>query len=140
MVALWEAVGFHLGGNDTPEMIARKLATQLGFFLVAECDGKLVGTVIGSLERGWGWVQRLAVHPEYRRRGIARRLVQEAEQAHAALGAYRTCLLTHRDNSAAQALYQSLGYETWDGVIVMSRDLTEDRRGTTCRARAKERT
>jgi len=123
-VTLWEASDLHLGGNDTPEMIAWKLSTQPGFFLVAEMDGKIVGTVIGSLERGWGWVQRLAVHPGYRRRGIARRLMQEAEQAHAALGAYRACLLTHRENAAAaQALYQSLGYETWEKVIVMSREL-----------------
>jgi len=122
-VALWEASDLHLGGNDTPEMIAWKLSTQPGFFLVAEMDGKIVGTVIGSLERGWGWVQRLAVHPDYRRRGIARRLMQEAEQAHAALGAYRACLLTHRENAAAQALYHGLGYETWEKVIVMSKEL-----------------
>jgi len=123
-IALWEAVGFHLGGNDPADIIARKLATQPGFFLVAECDGKLVGTVIGSLERGWGWVQRLAVHPDYRRRGIARRLMQEAESARAALGAYRACLLTHRENAAATELYQSLGYEAWEQVLVMSRELT----------------
>jgi ribosomal protein S18 acetylase RimI-like enzyme len=134
VTALLEATGFHLGHNDEAKRIAWKLATQTGFFFVAECDGQLVGTVVGSLERGWGWLQRVAVHPDYRRRGIARRLMQEAEQAHAALGAYRTVLLTHRDNTAAQALYQSLGYETWDGVIVMSRDLTApaEKEGNCC--------
>ncbi len=127
LTALLEAAGFgHFGPSDTEASIAATLATQQSFLLLAEADGRLVGTARGTLERGWGWVQRVAVHPEYRRRGIAKRLIGEVNRTHAALGAYRTVLLTHRDNEAAQALYRGLGYDLWDDVIVMGTRLATE--------------
>ncbi len=95
VVALWELTGFApLGPNDEAASIEWKLATQPGFFLVAVADGQIVGTTVGSLERRWGWLQRVAVHPDYQRRGIAKQLMGRAEEAHAALGAFRTVLMT----------------------------------------------
>jgi len=122
--ALWEQAFEHLGPNDEAASIEWKLATQPGFLFVAEAGGEIVGTVSGTLDRGWGWIQRLAVHPDHRRRGIAKTLMRKAEQAHAALGAHRTVLLAGEGNHAARALYEGLGYDTWDGVIAMGRSLS----------------
>ncbi len=122
VLALWEAVMFSPNGpNEEATNIARKLATQPGFFLVAEMDGQIVGSTVGSLERGWGWIQKVAVHPDYQRRGIATQLVRRAEAEHAKLGAFRTVLLTRDDNTAGRALYEQLGYNVWEHVIVMGR-------------------
>jgi GNAT superfamily N-acetyltransferase len=49
--------------------------------LVATAHGRIVGSVIGGWD-GWrGNIYRLAVVPEYRRLGIARRLVKEVSRA-----------------------------------------------------------
>jgi len=49
--------------------------------LVATIDEEIVGSVIGGWD-GWrGNIYRLAVAPEYRRRGIARSLMKEVSQA-----------------------------------------------------------
>ncbi len=53
----------------------------------------------------------LYVAPEARRRGVAQSLMAHAAQAGRALGASSLSLSTARDNRAAQALYESLGWE-----------------------------
>ncbi|UCC69449.1 MAG: GNAT family N-acetyltransferase, partial [Armatimonadota bacterium] len=120
---LWEACSFEASLNDAEDVLAARAADPRGFVLVGEADGAIIATVMGHMDRRWGWVQRLAVHPEHRRQGLGRRLTQEAERRLAALGAYRVVLLARRDSAAAVGLYQSLGYEIWDPVIVMSRRL-----------------
>jgi ribosomal protein S18 acetylase RimI-like enzyme len=77
---LWEACGFELSLNDAEEVLAARGADPRGFLLVAEADGAIIATVMGHMDRRWGWVQRLAVHPEHRRQGLGRRLTQEAER------------------------------------------------------------
>jgi hypothetical protein len=123
MMALWDACGSNPGMNDTEAILAQRAADPRGFILVVEQDGRMVGTVMGVVDRGWGWVQRLAVHPERRRQGLGRRLTQEAERRLAALGAYRVVLLARRDSPAAIGLYRGRGYEVWEPVVVMSRRL-----------------
>ena len=123
MMALWDACGFEPGMDDTEAILGQRAADPRGFILVAEQDGRMIGTVMGVMDRGWGWVQRLAVHPERRRQGLGRGLTQEAERRLAALGAYRVVLLARRDSPAAVRLYRDLGYETWEPVVVMSRRL-----------------
>src|SRR5208337_5149987 len=47
-------------------------------FLVAEAGGKIVGTVIINNRREFGFISSVMVHPEYRRKGIATRLMKNA--------------------------------------------------------------
>lgn len=53
------------------------------------------------------WIATIAVHPEYRRRGIGKQLLQECE-AQLAMPAVR--LYVRSSNTAAVALYHSQGY------------------------------
>ena len=88
--------------------------------LVARTGGRLVGTVL--LQFPWppnqphrAEVAKLLVHPEARRRGIARALMLEVERLARAEG--RTLLtLDTWTGGAAEALYRSLGYQV-AGVI-----------------------
>lgn len=65
----------------------------------------------GSVALGRIWIlYDLYVTPEGRRQGIGRQLMSRAKQFALASGAQRLELSTARDNTAAQALYESLGY------------------------------
>ena len=83
--------------------------------LVARADGRIAGTVQLSLAvmpngRHRAEINKLLVHPESRRRGIARALMIEAEAL--ARCRDRTLLVLDTANGeAAEPLYASLGYE-----------------------------
>lgn len=78
-------------------------------------DGRVIGnasllTVEGRPER---WVMaNVAVLPEYRRRGIARAMVQAGLALAAERRAHAVVLQVESGNQAAQALYTSLGFRT----------------------------
>ena len=73
------------------------------------------GRVVGSLISGWdGWrahLYRLAVHPDVRRQGLARRLLDHAETRLVALGAGRIDAMVLEGNDLGQSLWRSSGYE-----------------------------
>jgi ribosomal protein S18 acetylase RimI-like enzyme len=48
--------------------------------LVAESNGKIVGTVLGTHDGRKGWINRQAVDHVFRRKNIAKKLVSEAEK------------------------------------------------------------
>jgi ribosomal protein S18 acetylase RimI-like enzyme len=101
--------GSFLGGRSSaPDAIV----------LVAELHGAVVGYAFGSVEgydymslRGpAGVVHDLFVEPAYRRRGVARRLLEAALDDLRARGVPRVVLSTADRNSEAQRLFASLGF------------------------------
>ena len=85
-----------------------------GILLVATIDDRIVGSVIGGWD-GWrGNIYRLAVIPEYRRMGIARRLVIAISNALFAKGAEMVSALVEHEHPWAMDFWESLqdlGYE-----------------------------
>jgi ribosomal protein S18 acetylase RimI-like enzyme len=86
---------------------AREITNNVVYFV--EVDGALAATAAWKLrEDGSAYLSSIAVHPDFRRRGIARAatlfLLEEAK------GCARIDLVTHPDNAAAIALYRSLGF------------------------------
>lgn len=79
----------------------------------AVLDEKLVGFVAADIRRrqNLAWIATIAVHPDYRGRGIGGRLMQVAEDR---CGMPRMRLSVRASNKAAQALYQGRGYEQID--------------------------
>lgn len=104
---------------DTARSFWRKVSGDVAMgnrlLLVAWVDGRLAGTVQLNLatppnQRHRAELDKLLVHPEFRRRGIGRGLMQRAEQAARGIG--RTLLtLDTRAGDDGEALYRSLGWQ-----------------------------
>lgn len=78
---------------------------------VAEMDGKLIGMVVAWLIVDEVHVATIATHPEFRRQGIARRLLSHALRELRNEGAQSSFLEVRASNFAAQEMYRKFGYE-----------------------------
>ena len=108
---LWRQAEAIPSRTDTLEELQRLVDEHTGLFLVAEEGGHLIGTIIGGWD-GWrGNIYRLAVLPEFRRRGIARSLVAEVERRLRAKGASRVTALVVKSEDHAMAFWEAAGYE-----------------------------
>src|SRR6266567_8788149 len=89
LLALWRLADAVPGLTDTLGDVQKLIATPSARLLVVESDGHLIGSIIGTFD-GWrGNIYRLAVHPDYRRQGVARALVAEVEKRLTRQGARR---------------------------------------------------
>ena len=119
VLGLWREAETTPSVTDTREEVLKLLAEPAAVLLVAEAEGRLVGTVIGGWD-GWrGNIYRLAVAPGYRRRGLARLLVAEADRSLHRMGARRITALVDGDHPWATDFWDSLatsGYRYDEGM------------------------
>ncbi|GAA0450656.1 putative N-acetyltransferase [Actinoplanes capillaceus] len=104
---VWESAGREVVPRAELEA---KLARDPELFLVAETGRRIAGVVMGAYDGRRGWILRLAVHPDYRRQGLASRLVSELEARFVRLGCPRVNLLVMPDNESGLRFWQELGY------------------------------
>ena len=78
--------------------------------LVAVGEGEAVGFLVSSRAADEAEVLNVAVHPSWRRRGIARQLLHRLLIELRAVGVERCHLEVRVSNNPAQSLYRSLGF------------------------------
>lgn len=112
MRALWEAAGLPIrpNGRDSAEQFARQLAGGTQTALGVRVGDDLAGVVLATHDGRKGWINRLAVHPDFRRRGIGQYLIAEAERVLHAQGIRIVAALIEEWNTASLALFERAGY------------------------------
>lgn len=111
VVALWDDVfPGEAAWNRPADVIARKRSVQPDLFYVAVCGDRVVGTIIAGFDGVRGWIHKLAVHPDFRRQGLASKLMWQAERGLKAIGCPKVNLQVRTSNSAVIAFYRALGY------------------------------
>ncbi|MEJ3743362.1 GNAT family N-acetyltransferase [Actinomycetes bacterium KLBMP 9797] len=110
ILEFWREAAEGTSVSDDPAGVTTLITRDPEALLLAEMDGRIVGSIIA----GWdGWrahLYRLAVHPEYRRRGIGTALLQAAEQRLIALGARRGDAMVLDRNTLAHHAWSAAGY------------------------------
>ena len=112
MVSLWFQAGlpFKPQGRDSKRLIAKQMSANPDFFLGAFENNRLVGTVVLSSDLRKGWINRLAVDPDCRGRGVAKALIEESEKTFRKRGLRIFCSLIEGPNKASRALFKKCGY------------------------------
>lgn len=78
---------------------------------VAEVDGRVAGMIVNWLLVDEVHVATIATHPDFRRRGIARKLLAHSLRTLMGEGAVSSFLEVRESNAAAQDMYRKFGYE-----------------------------
>jgi ribosomal protein S18 acetylase RimI-like enzyme len=110
VLALWSSSAPRPGPTDDPSGLAILLDRDPSALIVAEANGRIVGSLVAGFD---GWranLYRLAVARPHRREGIARSLVAEAERRSAEAGARRMSALVLGSDEGAASFWRAAGY------------------------------
>jgi ribosomal protein S18 acetylase RimI-like enzyme len=109
---------------DLQGLLDARSATPRSRFRVAWSDHRVVGYHIAGVARRLGYLQRLAVHPDFHGRGIGSALVGDALRWCRRRGCDSVLVNTQEINQRALSLYRHLGFtDEPTGLAVLVADL-----------------
>ena len=119
---LWKEVFPNDPPHNAPrKVIQEKMSIQKELFFVAEDNGTIMGTIMSGYDGHRGWLYTVAVKPEFRRRGIGRRLVDHAVAALTSIGCPKVNLQVRSTNTEVIGFYEALGFLIEDRVSMGKR-------------------
>jgi ribosomal protein S18 acetylase RimI-like enzyme len=127
IVQLWTDCGLVVPWNNPHRDIQRKLKVQSDLFFVGCSGDHIIATVMAGYDGHRGWINYLAVHPQYQRTGIARRMMDEAEASLRAVGCPKINLQVRSTNAGVIEFYKTIGFKI-DDVVSFGKRLEPDER------------
>ena len=94
------------------ELLETLAFSKFGEFLVAEADGLIAGYVSAVFEGDFASITSIAVHPDYKRKQIARKLILQLLETLRKKRIFDLKLEVRESNVAAKQLYDALGFKT----------------------------
>ncbi len=123
VLAIWETSGAGRTPTDNVRDVRRALAQPQLEFLVAEVDGRVVGTIMAGFD-GWrGAISRLAVEASYRRRGIGQALLAAVEERFDRNGVSVVGALVEKDHPWAMAFWDSTDFGLDERLVLFKRGM-----------------
>ena len=96
--------------DDSREGIDRYLKRNPNTCFAAEKDERIIGVILTGHDGRRAIVHHMCVHPDFRRKGIAGRLVATAEEALQKEGIQKIFGLVFKDNDTANDFWEQQGY------------------------------
>ena len=126
---LWTAAGLHIRpvGRDLREEFAAQIASGCQVVFGLEDGDRLVGVVLATSDSRRGWINRLAIHPDYRRRGLGQRLIAACEHLlREERGLHLVCAQIEEQNAASIALFTKTGYLHHPEILYFAKRDSQD--------------
>jgi N-acetylglutamate synthase len=124
VLALWKRCdGIGLSDADSREAIAAYLERNPQMSFVARGGGEIVGAILGGHDGRRGYIHHLAVDAGWRRRGMARQLVDRCLGALKAAGIGKTHIFIFANNKTGRAFWKSIGWQYRTDIRVTSKKL-----------------
>lgn len=112
--------------DDSREGIDRYLKRNPNTCFAAVDKEKIIGVILTGHDGRRAIIHHMCVHPEYRRMGIAGKLVASAEEALKKEGIQKVFGLVFKDNVAANAFWENQGYSLRTNLNYRNKSLNAD--------------
>jgi ribosomal protein S18 acetylase RimI-like enzyme len=131
MVECWSksALPIRIKGRESKESIGKEMLFSGAFFVGAFDFAKaerLVGLAIGNYDGRRGWINRIAVLPEYREKGVASALLNRTEEFLRNSGAKVIAALISKSNRTSRNLFEEQGYSTDEEILYYTKRESPD--------------
>ncbi len=135
LIALWRRAGLEHKprGRDSAAEYRRQVALPMVRFIGAWTPveerygvGVLAGSILATHDGRKGWLNRLAVDPRHRRRGLAGRLISAAEAWLRDQGLEIHACLIEGWNTTSLRVLQHYGYLDFEGVHYLTKRRDDD--------------
>lgn len=111
--------------DDTKDGIARFLERNPETCFVAMVDGSIIGAILVGTDGRRGYIYHTAVHPDFRKQGIAKTLVDTALFAVESLGINKIALVVFGRNTDGNEFWEKMGFTTREDIIYRNKTLVE---------------
>ena len=112
--------------DDSREGIERYLKRNPNTCFAAVADGSIIGVILTGHDGRRAIVHHMCVHPDYRRKGIAAKLVSVAEEALKKEGIQKIFGLVFKDNDPANAFWEEQGYSLRTNLNYRNKSLNRE--------------
>ena len=128
LYALWNQInGFGIRSiDDSREGIERFIKRNPATSIVAEMDGKIVGSILCGHDGRQGYFYHVCVDEAYRRHGIGKAMVVKAMEALRAEEINRVCLIAFTKNDIGNAFWKEIGWMKREDLNYYDFTLNED--------------
>ena len=128
IVEIWERAGLHIRpeGRDSTQAFARQMATGVQTPIGLRVEEKLVAVALATHDSRKGWINRLAVDPDFRRQGLGLQLIRLCEEHFRVVGIDVWAALIEDWNEASLALFGKAGYHIHDNITYASQRKRSD--------------
>ena len=124
---LWmSCVGMGLNNlDDSREGIDKFILRNPDTCLVAEKDSSIIGVIMVGNDGRRGYIYHTAVHPDCRKQGIAKKLVDAAMNELSALGINKVALVVFEKNEQGNRFWESQGFTVRNDLVYRNKALAE---------------
>ncbi len=128
LIKLWNLseLPYKPKGRDSKENITKEIKQKRSFFLLMELEGELIGSILATHDGRKGWINRLAILPEYRKSGFATKLIKEAEKKLINAGIGIIACLIENWNTSSMKFFKKSGYKSHIDIIYFTKRIYED--------------
>ncbi|AZQ42427.1 GNAT family N-acetyltransferase [Streptococcus periodonticum] len=111
--------------DDSKEGIARFLQRNPQTCLVAVENQTIIGVILVGSDGRRAYIYHTAVHPNYRRRGIARQMVEIVLTVLDDLKIHKVALVVFKRNTEGNQFWEKLGFSVREDLIYRNQARTE---------------
>lgn len=111
--------------DDSREGIERFLERNPHTCFTAVDGDSIIGVIMAGNDGRRGYIYHTAVHPDYRRQGIASALVDETMKALENIGIHKAALVVFARNQDGNRFWEKQGFTVREDLVYRNRTITE---------------